>query len=385
METFDGYNVILVNLDGFRKDKIDLCPTLKSLKEQSYFCENMFTVAPYTFASLHAIFSGMFPSRNGVNAYYNIFKFKKNEITTISEVMKENGYYTSCDIISDSVLPNKGFDEWNVFDEKSVDFNSRHREIIKKLSNKKKFFLFLHFTETHKHLVREIVQKYKQEENDDKFFSSQKENNIRYNSFLPSCDNYVSSILKTIEECGISQKTIVIFFADHGTSIGEKKGEKFYGVYTYDYTIKIFCIIKIPNSEHKITKKQCSTLDIFPTITDLTGIKLDNRFNTLQGKSVIPLFENNESKEREVFVETGGLYGPWPSSKKHNVFCIRSNEKKLIYNDSPNTWEFYDLKKDPDEINNIYNDKSADIIKMKERIMFYLNENKINTKLTPKF
>ncbi|RZD46620.1 MAG: hypothetical protein CXT78_03890 [Thaumarchaeota archaeon] len=385
MDLDKNYNIILINIDGFRKDKIDLCPTLKSIKDESYFFSNMFTVAPYTFASLHAVFSSMYPSRNGVNAYYNIFKFKKNEITTLSELLKENGYYTSCDIISKSVLPNKGFDEWNLFDEKTVDFQSRHKELIQKLSKNKKFFLFLHFTETHKYLIREIVQKYKQEENDDEFFSSQNENNERYNSYLPSCDDYVSTIMKTIEDCGISEKTIVIFFADHGTSIGEKKGEKFYGVYTYDYTINVFSILKIPKHTHKTIKNQCSTLDIFPTIAELAGIKLDNKFDKIQGKSLIPLIDNREKEEREVFVETGGIYGPWPSAKKHNVFCVRSQQKKLIYNDTPETWEFYKINEDPNEMNNIYDEKLEDVKKLKKKMMFYFNENKISTKLTPKF
>ena len=70
------YNIILINLDGFRKDKIDLCPTLKLLKENNYFFPNMFTVAPYTFSALPAVFSGMYPSRNGANSYYNMFKLK---------------------------------------------------------------------------------------------------------------------------------------------------------------------------------------------------------------------------------------------------------------------------------------------------------------------
>ena len=75
MESLKDYNIVLINIDGFRKDKIDLCPTLKSLKENSIYFSNMFTVAPYTFAAIHAIFSGTYPSTNGVNAYYNIFKF----------------------------------------------------------------------------------------------------------------------------------------------------------------------------------------------------------------------------------------------------------------------------------------------------------------------
>ena len=72
--------IIFVTLDGFRKDKVDFCPTLKSYVNQSIVFSNMMTVAPYTLAAHHAIFSGMYPSRNGVNAYYNMFRFKKNEI-----------------------------------------------------------------------------------------------------------------------------------------------------------------------------------------------------------------------------------------------------------------------------------------------------------------
>ena len=61
MKIAKNHNIILINIDGFRKDKIELCPTLNSLKENSFYFSNMFTAAPYTFAALHSIFSGMYP------------------------------------------------------------------------------------------------------------------------------------------------------------------------------------------------------------------------------------------------------------------------------------------------------------------------------------
>ncbi len=372
------FNIILINLDGFRKEKIELCPNLKKFKDECIYFPNMFTAAPYTFASLASIFSGMYPSKNGVNGYYNLFQFKEDEITTISQILKKSGYYTSCDVIDAAIVPKLGLDEVNVFDEKTVDFQSRHKDIIKKLSQKEKFFLFLHFTETHKHLVDAVIQKFKQEDNDDEYFNSQKENEDRYNSYLPSCDNYVKVILDTIKECGIDKKTILIFFADHGTSFGEKKGEKFYGVYVYDYTLNVFCIMKIPEYESKIIPKQCRTIDLFPTIAELSGNILDNKKLGHQGESLLKFLENLDEPDREVFAETGGLYGPWPSPEKHNIFCVRINNKKLIYNDSPQTWEFYDMKNDPNEKNNIYNENNAEIKELKNRLLFYLNENEIN-------
>jgi arylsulfatase A-like enzyme len=70
-------NIIFITLDGFRKDKVNSCPTLENYMHNSIEFSNMTTVAPYTLAAHHAIFSGMYPSRNGVNAYYNMFRFKK--------------------------------------------------------------------------------------------------------------------------------------------------------------------------------------------------------------------------------------------------------------------------------------------------------------------
>ena len=163
LESLSNYNIILINLDGLRRDKVDLCPSLNSLKERSLFFSRMKTAAPYSIASLHSIFSGVYPSRHGVNGYYKMFRFKENEVTSLAQYLKELGYHTSCDIINDKLIPKNGFDERHVFDEKTVDFKKRHREFIQRLSSKKKFFLFLDHTETHKHLVDAVIQKYKQE------------------------------------------------------------------------------------------------------------------------------------------------------------------------------------------------------------------------------
>jgi len=376
------YNIILINLDGFRRDKVDLVPSLQKLKKKSFFFENMFTVAPYTFASLHSLFTGLLPSQHGVNGYYNIFQFKNDNVASLPKILKKFNFYTSCDIISEVVIPKQGIDDWNIFDEKSVNFTTRHAEFIKKLSHKQNFFLFLHYTEVHKQLVREIIQKYKQEENDDSFFDSQEENDSRFNSYIPGCDEYLSTIFKTLDECNLTKNTILIILSDHGTSIGEKKGEKFYGVFTYDYTIRVPCYIYVPNSSPKTIPQQCRTIDVFPSILDLIGGKLDDIPNDISGKSLIPLVNSSDALERDVFVETGGLYGPWPSPKKHNVFCLRRSNRKLIYNDTPQSWEFYNLDDDPNENENIFDETNSEILQMKKLLISHFIQNNIETNLT---
>ena len=376
-------NIILISLDGFRKDKIELSPALKSIKENSYYFSEMNTNAPYTFAAQHVIFSGMYPSRNGVNGYYKIFNFKKDEIITLTQLLKENNYYTVSETLDEAVLPRQGFDEYNLFDEKTVNLKERHVELIKRLSKKEKFFAFLDFTDTHLHYVREIIQKYEKSGNDDEYYKLKKENNEKYEACIPLADDYIAAIKNALDENGLSENTLLIIISDHGTRLGEKYGEKFYGVFVYEGTINILCIMHIPDKSPKLITKQCSTIDLYPTIAELAGAKIKKK-SEIQGESLLNLVENPSAEDRAVFVETGGLHGPWPSPEKHNVFCVKINGKKLIYNDTPQTWEFYDLKNDPDELDNKYDEHSKEINDLKKRLIRHFKENKIITKLNVK-
>ena len=137
-------------------------------------------------------------------------------------------------------------------------------------------------------------------------------------------------------------------------------------------------MIQIPNNNSSKINNQCSTLDIFPTILDLANIsKNDINF---QGKSLISLQENN-NESRDIFVETGGLYGPWPSPEKHNVFCVKSNGKKLIFNETPETWEFYNLIKDANEQNNLYDVNLQDVKVLKKLLIKFLKNNNVDSVL----
>ena len=135
-----------------------------------------------------------------------------------------------------------------------------------------------------------------------------------------------------------------------------------------------------PKLEPKVVTQQCRTIDLYPTILELTGIE-NTLTSQIQGESLMNLVNNDSAEDRDIFVETGGLYGPWPSPKRHNIFCIKINNKKLIYNDEPQTWEFYDLENDPNEENNIYEENSKVIVNLKNQLIKHFKENNIETKL----
>ena len=81
-------------------------------------------------------------------------------------------------------------------------------------------------------------------------------------------DEYVKTILQTIRDCKIEDETIVIFEADHGTGVGEKHGEMFYGAFVYDSTANVFSLIHIPKTKQPSFAALITSLIItdFPAI-----------------------------------------------------------------------------------------------------------------------
>ena len=378
MKKMKDWNVIMITLDGLRVDQLIRCPYLFSLFKENVGFSNMITASPYTFTSMHAIFSGIYPSKNGVNSYYNMFRFKKEKCKTLTQYFKENNYHTVANVLSDSVIPVQGFDriEIHKLDDPQLPL---HKRMISESMEKGKFFMYLQYTNIHDLTVKNSK---KYGENDENYFGNEakKRNSKIFGALAEETDGYVKEIMGYLEKLKILKNTMVIFHADHGTSLGEKPGEKLYGSFVYDYTIKTFCIMIMPDHKKGNTDSQCIALDIMPTILDIFEWESDTNFNRLQGKTLFPLLRGEEKKERIAFTETGGLFGPWPSRREHNVFGVRSQNKKIIYNKTPNTWEFYDLEKDPTEKNNLIGTNNPEISEYKKILLSKMKENGIKIK-----
>jgi len=100
-------NVIMILIDGGgRQDALEQVPFYQELKKESTFFSSVITYAPYTIASINAIFSGMYGNINGVNGYYKAYNFDKKNIYTLTQYLKGAGYYTEMDfVIEDVVTP----------------------------------------------------------------------------------------------------------------------------------------------------------------------------------------------------------------------------------------------------------------------------------------
>lgn len=367
-------NIILVLLDGSRWDRLQISPDLMLLSEKGTLLNNVTTIAPYTFASVNGIFTGLHGKENGVNAYYKMFKLKES-VAFLPEILKKNGYVTSCNLISDKVISSRGFDIYQSHNEYKDDLSFTHPQLLKKtfeIAGEKPIFTFLQFSKIHTATVSEVLKKY--EWNDKIFYEKKDQNLIVYDNAFLAAGKYAKIIYDELSKLDKLSNTIIIFFSDHGTGIGERFGERNYGVYLFEETIRTFYLFIGPNIiRNKKHEGLLSTIDILPTILDLCEI---NQQHALPGQSISKFLTDQVEKLNEkvsAFSETGGLQGPFPSFYEPNVFCIKSPQYKLIYYKSIQEWLLFDLLKDPHETINLHGKELEIENKLKQKLLEWID------------
>ncbi len=164
-------------------------------------------------------------------------------------------------------------------------------------------------------------------------------------------DESVETIQDTLAELDLDDNTIVIYSSDQGFYIGD------HGWYDkrwmYEESLKMPLIVKWPGVANPGSKttKMVQNLDYAETFLDIAGATIPD---DMQGASLVPLLKGENPKDwrKSIYYH----YYEYPSVHmvpRHNG--IRTNRYKLMHFYQFDEWEFYDLKSDPDEYNNLYN------------------------------
>ena len=92
------------------------------------------------------------------------FPLKIKLFKTITKYLAEQNYYTHADVHSKLALPISEFEKFEIYDEKSSDLISRHKNLIKlmktKFSKDQNFFLYLHYEKIHTGIVNSVLKSY---------------------------------------------------------------------------------------------------------------------------------------------------------------------------------------------------------------------------------
>jgi len=182
---------------------------------------------------------------------------------------------------------------------------------------------------------------------------------------VASIDDNVGRMFDYLDSKGLRENTIVVYTSDQGFFLGEHSW--FDKRFMYEESLRMPLLVSYPREIEpgSVRDDIVLNLDFAETFLDYAG---ERPPEDMQGRSLRPLFRGNEPEEWRQSM----YYRYWMHLSDHVVYAhygLRTRRYKLIYYyadalgvegaiDDPREpeWELFDLKKDPLEINSVYDD-----------------------------
>ncbi len=172
-----------------------------------------------------------------------------------------------------------------------------------------------------------------------------------YDEFLLYCDRQFENFIRGLEKRNKLQNTILILSADHGESFNP-----YYPFHALEYlgeeVTHIPLIIKEPNQEEKkIIDDIVEHIDIPATILELADIPVPQ---WMEGRSLVPLMRGKGIQPKPA-LSMALQRNPSREQITKGVLAVWEGDYKLIYYPETGKTLLFNLKKDPDELNNLFN------------------------------
>lgn len=388
-------------------------PNLDKLAADGIRFTDFYAACAVCSPSRAATMTGRFSVRAGVYSWIapSHHMRLRTEETTIAELLKAEGYSTAhigkwhlgYKLTTGSGGPtpgDHGFDQWmatgnnatpshrnpnnfvlngeamgviegyscQIVVDKSIDWLLNHRD------KSAPFFLNVWFHEPHAKVAAppELAERHKETKNPE------------YYGCIENMDREVGRLLKTLDEMGVADNTLVIFTSDNGSymagSNGPLKGRK---TQLWEGGIREPGIFRWPGKikPGTVSDTPAGLVDLLPTICAATGAKTPTD-RILDGVSLLPLFEGNELKRdkplywfynpsRPVCVIREGDYcliaDPEIELSKNNMF-LEEYIGEIKQTDLLN-FRLYNLRKDPHQDNDLSSQDPERLAKMKEQML----------------
>ena len=182
---------------------------------------------------------------------------------------------------------------------------------------------------------------------------------------LIAVDESLGEVIKTLDEMGELENTVIIYSSDNGYFMGDHTflDKRL----AYENSMRVPMIIRYPKliTKNSVIKEQCLNIDIAPTILDLAGVK---KPTYMQGESMVKLISGKKDKSwRKSMLFEYYVDDAWPYAGPNQV-AVRTKKYKLIDNFlEDDIDELYDLIKDPGEMKNLINDDNYNNIEKELR------------------
>lgn len=171
-----------------------------------------------------------------------------------------------------------------------------------------------------------------------------------YYELLDSVDEGVGEIIRFLEERGELDQTMIVFTSDNGHFNREHFFED--KRMAYEESIRIPMIMRYPERIRPDSRvdQMVLNIDMAPTLLEVAGVTVPD---VMQGRSMLPLLTEEQPAWRSEFLYAYHV-DIWPPSFP-TMLAVRTPDWKYVtYPNIEDIGELYDLKNDPHEVSNLY-------------------------------
>jgi arylsulfatase A-like enzyme len=207
-------------------------------------------------------------------------------------------------------------------------------------------------------------------------------------AMLKSMDESLSRLLDHLEAAGLDDNTIIVFTSDNGGVVKKgAKGEE--GIPAtnnhplrngkasqFEGGTRVPLMIRWPGvaDQEKVSDEIVTGVDFYPTLLEMCGLKPEQK-QVLDGTSLFPALTGGELERDAIFHFFPWSFGAWSPAGA----WVRQGDWKLIevFNPTsafPDSFELYNLKKDPAETTNLAEVHPERVDAMKKRLQQHYRE-----------
>lgn len=153
-------------------------------------------------------------------------------------------------------------------------------------------------------------------------------------------DSKIGELVRTLDEIGELDNTIIVVTSDHGDMLGERG--LWYKMTFFEHSARVPLVMAGPGVATGVAENAVSLVDLLPTFLEIGGGDASMVGDPIDGRSLMPLARGEADPVDEAIAEYCA------EMADHPVFMIRRGTLKYIHCDSDPA-QLYDLSADPNE------------------------------------
>lgn len=411
-KTGKDFNIVLITIDALRADHLscygyerNTSPNIDNIAGKGFIFQNATAPSSWTAPSVVSLLTSVYPTNHGVihgvgykkNKTLHVQEVFSNQLFTLTEVLKANGY-TTFGVASNLHLSEhfgfgRGFDYYKCLPFlPAPQVNKTVYSWGGEIRNAKKFFLWIHYFDPHHYYnarnpwiadyassaltkelklfkkswieLRQLIPTFREK--------PQTLSNLiaLYDSEINFVDSSIGELFKTFE---FDDNTLVVITADHGEEFLEKD-QLGHGSNLYRETINIPLIVKLPQCSQKAeVNRHVSLVDVMPTI--LQSINIKSPEQTL-GKSLLQTNGLLFWLKKKLLISDTAQYKFSEMDTIATLKTIITPEWKYIYNCKRETGQLFNIQADPLELNDLVDNRVEESSQLKERLLRWVSKAK---------